>query len=79
MQLTVAYISSRVPAHPGPYDIVIPLGTPMSARAGLSYNSVVKIGWIAMVKRILVVRKIGEADGDLRALVNKNVPACLAI
>ena len=30
MQLTVAYISSKVPINPGPYDILIPLGTPMS-------------------------------------------------
>jgi len=37
MQLTVAYISSKVPATPEAYDIVIPLGTPTSAKAGLIY------------------------------------------
>lgn len=31
-QLTVAYISSKVPANPSPCDIVISLGTPMSIR-----------------------------------------------
>jgi hypothetical protein len=61
-QLTVAYISSMVLANPGLYDIVIPLGTPISARAGSIYKSVVRVCWIAMVKRILVIRKLGEAD-----------------
>jgi hypothetical protein len=79
MQLTVAYISSKVPARPGPYDIVIPLGTPTSSKAGLVYPSVVKICWIAMVKRILVKRKLGEADEDLREKVNQVLPPALAI
>jgi hypothetical protein len=54
MQLTVAYISSKVTINPGPYDIVIPLDTPMSRRAGLVYSSVVKVYWTAMIKRILL-------------------------
>jgi hypothetical protein len=41
MQLTVAYISSKVPVRRGPYDILIPYGAPMSAKAGLVYASVV--------------------------------------
>lgn len=28
MQPTVAYISSKIPARPGAYDILVPLGTP---------------------------------------------------
>lgn len=79
MQLTVAYISSRVPAKPGPYDIVIPLGTPASANAGLVFDSVIKVCWIAMVKRILASRKIGEADKNLREKVNRLLPEGLAI
>lgn len=79
MQLTVAYISSKVPAMPGAYDIVIPLGTPSSIKAGLIYNSVVKICWIAMVKRILVKRKLGEADMNLRERVNQVLPQALSI
>jgi hypothetical protein len=79
MQLTVAYISSKVPATPEAYDIVIPLGTPSSAKAGLIYDSVVKVCWIAMVKRILVKRKIGEADENLREKVNRVLPEALAI
>jgi len=78
-QLTVAYISSRIPSNPGPYDIVIPLGTPMSTKAGLIYASVVKVCWIAMVKRILVNRKIGEADENLREMVNQVLPSALSI
>lgn len=79
MQLTVAYVSSKVPAKPGPYDIMIPLGTPMSTKAGLAYDSVVKVCWVAMVKRILVNRKLGEADKDLRDQVNQVLPQGLAI
>jgi len=79
MQLTVAYISSKVPINPGPYDILIPLGTPMSTMAGLVYSSVVKVYWTAMIKRILVNRKLGEADGDLREKVNRVLPPALAI
>ncbi|MGV8126805.1 MAG: type II toxin-antitoxin system PemK/MazF family toxin [Methanothrix sp.] len=79
MQLTVAYISSKVPAKPGPYDVVIPLGTPTSTRAGLIYSFVVRVYWTAMVKRILVKRKLGEADPDLREKVNRILPLALAI
>ncbi|MCX6668893.1 MAG: type II toxin-antitoxin system PemK/MazF family toxin [Methanothrix sp.] len=79
MQLTVAYISSKVPARPGPYDILIPCGTPTSTKASLVYPSVVKVCWIAMVKRILVKRKLGEADEDLREKVNRGLPPALAI
>ena len=79
LQLTVAYISSKIPANPGPYDIVIPLGTSTSTKAGLVYPSVVKVYWTAMVKRILVNRKLGEADEDLREKVNHILPRALAI
>ncbi len=79
MQLTVAYISSKVPVNPGPYDIVIPLDTLMSTKAGLIYPSVVKVCWIAMVKRILVKRRLGEADEDLKGKVNQVLPEALAI
>ncbi len=79
MQLTVAYISSKVPAGPGAYDILVPLGTPMSDKAGLVYPSVVKVCWITMVKRILVNRKLGEANEYLRAKVNRVLPQALAI
>jgi hypothetical protein len=79
MQLTVAYISSKVPARPGPYDILIPCGTPTSTKSGLIYPSVVKVCWTAMIKRILVSRKLGEADKDLREKVNRVLPQALAI
>jgi hypothetical protein len=76
MQLTVAYISSKVPARAGPYDILIPCGTLMSTKAGLVHPSVVKVCWTAMIKRILVNRKLGEADKNL---VNRVLPQALVI
>lgn len=78
-ELTVAYITSKVPSGLGPYDILIPLGAPSSIKAGLEENSVIKARWITVIKRVLVLKKIGEADADLRAQVNKAVAACLAI
>ncbi len=51
----------------------------MSTTAGLVYSSVVKVYWTAMIKRILVNRKLGEADGDLREKVNSVLPPALAI
>jgi len=47
--------------------------------AGLTYPSVVKLCWIVMILRVLVDRKIGEADQDLRDKVNRILPAVLAI
>jgi hypothetical protein len=47
--------------------------------APLSYSSVVKVYWTAMIKRILVNRKLGEADNDLREKVNRILPSALAI
>ncbi|HSD58923.1 MAG TPA: type II toxin-antitoxin system PemK/MazF family toxin [Methanotrichaceae archaeon] len=78
-ELTVAYITSKVPSSPGPYDILIPLGTPSSIKAGLDEDSMLKARWITVIKRVLVLRKIGEADADLRARVNKTIAACLTI
>jgi hypothetical protein len=51
----------------------------MSTTAGLVYSSVVKVYWTAMVKRILVSRKLGEANEDLREKVNRVLPSALAI
>lgn len=78
-ELTVAYITSKIPATPGPYDILIPLGTPSSIKAGLDEDSALKARWITVIKRVMVLKKIGEADDDLRARVNKTVADCLAI
>jgi hypothetical protein len=75
----VGYISSKVPARPGPYDILIPCDSPTSAKAGLIYPSVVKVYWTAMIKRILVNRKLGEADKDLKEKVNQVLPRAFAI
>jgi hypothetical protein len=51
----------------------------MSRSAGLVYSSVVKVYWTAMIKRILVKRKLGEADDALRDQVNRVLPPALAI
>lgn len=78
-ELTVVYISSVMPLHPGCCDILVPFGSPSGIQAGLRENSVIIARWITVVKRIHVKLKIGEADDDLRARINNVVPICLAI
>ncbi len=78
-QLLVAYITTKIPAVPGPCDIVVRLGTPTCDKAGLEYDSAIKVNWMATIKRIYAKRKLGEADEDLRAQVNQAVTRCLTI
>lgn len=78
-QILVAYITTKVPANPEPCDIVVRLGTPTCEKAGLEYDSAIKVNWMATVKRIYVRRKLGEADDELRAQVNRAIASCLAI
>lgn len=53
-ELTIVYISSVIPTHPGTYDILIPLGSPSGIKAGLRENSVIIARWITVIKRIHV-------------------------
>jgi hypothetical protein len=77
-QLTVAYITSRT-SNPGATDILITFGSPTCNKAGLPKTSALKVHWLAIVKRIHVIDKYGEADDALRKQVNKVLPECLAI
>jgi len=77
-QLTVAYITSQT-SNSGPTDILIVFGSPTCTKAGLPKTSVLKVHWLAIVKRIHVIDKYGEADDALRKHVNKVLPECLAI
>lgn len=77
-QLTVAYITSKT-ENLGPTDILITFGTPTCSAAGLPKTSVLKVHWLAVVKRIHVIDKYGEADDVLRVQVNKILSECLAI
>jgi hypothetical protein len=40
---------------------------------------VVKVHWITIVKRIMVERKLGEANEELRKKINKILPQALSI
>ena len=79
MQLIVAYITTQIKYVPGPFERLILKGTESFDRSGLLYDSMIRVNWMMTVKRILVYRKIGEADADLREWVNQTVPECLAI
>ena len=79
MQLVVAYITTQIRNPPGPFEKLILNGTPMFNKSGLQYDSMLRVNWIATVKRILVYKKLGEADQDLRTWVNQVVPKCLSI
>jgi hypothetical protein len=79
MQLIVAYVTSQVKGEVGPFEKFILKGSATFEKSGLLYDSKLRVNLIMTVKRILVDRKIGEADADLRAWVNQVIPACLAI
>jgi mRNA interferase MazF len=79
MQLIVAYITTQIEGPLGPFERLILKGTPTFVRAGLAYDSKLRVNWMMTVKRIHVYRKLGEADDDLRAWVNQTVPVCLHI
>ena len=77
-QLTVAYITSQT-SNLSATDILITFGSSTCNTAGLPKTSVLKVHWLAIVKRIHVIDMYGEADDILRKQVNTVLPACLAI
>ena len=79
LQLVVSYITTQLGSELGPFDRLILKGTPTFEKSGLLYDSKIRVNWMMTVKRILVDRKIGEVDEDLRTWVNQTVPKCLAI
>jgi hypothetical protein len=79
MQLVVAYITSQVEGNVGPFEKLILSGTTTFIKAGLLYDSKLRINWMMTVKRIHVDRKLGEADDSIRAWVNQTVPNCFSI
>lgn len=79
MQLIVAYITTQIRDNPEPFERLVLKGTATFDKSGLLYDSMIRVNWMMTVKRILVDRKIGEADEDLRMWVNRTVPKCLAI
>jgi hypothetical protein len=79
MQLIVAYITTQTKEKPGPFERLILTGTATFDKSGLQYKSMLRVNWMMTIKRILVYRKIGEADEELKAWVNQMVPTCLAI
>ena len=79
MQLIVAYITTKIKDNPGLFERLILKGTETFEKSGLKYDSMIRANWMMTVKRILVYKKIGEADDDLRSWVNQTVPECLAI
>jgi hypothetical protein len=76
MQLVVAYITTQIKNPPGPFGKQILKGTSMYDKSGLQYDSMLRINWVMTVKRILVYKKIGDADEELRRWINQAVPKC---
>ncbi|NYT01166.1 MAG: type II toxin-antitoxin system PemK/MazF family toxin [Methanosarcinales archaeon] len=77
-QLTVAYITSKTD-NLEPTDILITFGSPTCNATGLPKTSALRVHWLAVVKRIHVIGKYGEADDVFHRQVNKVLPECLAI
>lgn len=83
LDVTVAYISSQVPAKPLRSDLLILPDTPSYKRAGLKEPSVLCIDKIMIIDKLKISDKksiegiMGEADDDLKRNVNAKIIQCL--
>lgn len=76
-EITIAYISSRIPETLSPCDVLVKTGTPSFVEAGLKYDSVIKLNKLATIKDYLIEGLLGVADDALMAQVDAAIEACL--
>lgn len=78
-EVTIAYISSKIPLIQSPCDVLVTRGTHSFEESGLMMNSVIKLNKIASIKSYLVAGLLGSADESLRAEVDGAIDICLKI
>lgn len=78
-EVTIAYISSKIPLILSPCDVLVKKGTHSFEESGLMMNSVIKLNKIASIKSYLVAGLLGSADESLRAEVDGAIDICLKI
>jgi mRNA interferase MazF len=78
-EVTIAYISSKIPLVLSPCDVLVAKGTHSFEESGLMTNSVIKLNKIASIKSYLVAGLLGSADESMQAEVNGAIDICLKI
>jgi mRNA interferase MazF len=64
-----AFITSRVPDHPLPSDLVIHAGDPGFAASGLRVSSTLQLHRMMTVTKTLLLRELGTLPADVQAQV----------
>lgn len=77
--VTLAFISSKVPSKLSEVDVLIARKSPGFGKAGLKVDSVIKLDKIATVLKDLIVGELGELDKELRQEVNQKLQKALVI
>jgi mRNA interferase MazF len=72
-QIVVAFISSNINNSEDQFDILIKLDEELSDGTGLFVDSVIKLHRIVTIPRLIIKRKLGEANPTLAQKVNKNL------
>ncbi|MCX6679836.1 MAG: type II toxin-antitoxin system PemK/MazF family toxin [Methanothrix sp.] len=78
-EITIAYISSKIPIVLSPCEVLVTRGTHSFEESGLIMNSVIKLNKIASIKSYLIMGLLGSADEAMQAEVNSAVDMCLKI
>lgn len=78
-EVTIAYISSKIPLVLSPCDVLVTKGTHSFKESGLMMNSVIKLNKMASIKSYLVAGLLGSADESLREEVDRAIDICLKI
>ena len=77
--VVMAFISSVVPTHLGPYDILLSPSDADFSQSGLKVSSVVRLNKLATVDRRLLTRRIGFLSVNRIQLVDQKLTQALGI
>jgi len=78
-EITIAYISSKIPIILSPCEVLVTRGTHSFEESGLMMNSVIKLNKISSIKSYLIVGLLGSADEAMQTEVNIAIDMCLKI
>ena len=77
--VTVAFISSKVPSSPPAMDVVIQMSHPEFHLTGLKVDSVIKLDKVATLSKRIIRGELGELGSKLKGDVNLKLRGMLKI
>lgn len=77
--VTIAFVSSAVPAPDGPFDLAVREGDPAFAGTGLRRSSVCRVSKLVTVSRSLVARRLGRLAGETQKLLDERPARALGL